>query len=197
MAQPVHSVCVYCGASGQVADTYRQAAQVLGARLAERGLRLVYGGGRVGLMGLVADAVLAGGGQAVGIIPQHILAFEVGHTNLTELHVVDSMHTRKRMMMDLSDAFLVLPGGLGTLDEAFEVLTWKQLGLHTKPVVIVDIDGYWQPLAQLITHLVDSGFARPAHGRLFAFAKSVDAALALLERRDPANGTTVPDCAAG
>ena len=142
----VFSVCVYCGSSSRVSDTYKDAAHQLGTLLGENGHQLVYGGGRVGLMGIVADATLAAGGSVVGIIPEHIQVLEVEHTGLTELLVVDSMHTRKRMMVDRSDAFVVLPGGLGTLDETFEILTWKQLRLHDKPIVVANIDGYWDAL---------------------------------------------------
>ena len=175
-----NSVCVYCGSSSRVADVHKDAAHMLGDGLARRGIRLVYGGGRVGLMGIAADAALAAGGHVVGIIPEHIQAAEIEHTGLTELHVVDSMHTRKRMMVDRSDAFVVLPGGLGTLDEAFEILTWKQLGLHDKPVVIVDVDGYWRPLLGLVDHMVAQGFAQPAHLALFTVVDDVDGVFAAL-----------------
>ena len=149
--------------------------------LGERGLRLVYGGGRVGLMGITADAALAAGSEVVGIIPAHIQELEVEHTGLTELHVVDSMHTRKRMMFDHSDAFVILPGGLGTLDETFEIITWKQLGLHDKPIVLVDDDGYWQPLLGLIDHMIGKGFARREHLGLFRVVDSVDSVFDALE----------------
>jgi len=175
------SVCVYCGASSQVADIHKQAAHALGDGLARRGIRLVYGGGRVGLMGIAADAALAAGGEVIGIIPEHIQSAEVEHTGLTELHVVDSMHTRKRMMVAKSDAFVVLPGGLGTLDEAFEILTWKQLQLHDKPIVIVDVDGYWRPLLGLVDHMVAQGFARIDRSRLYSVADHVDGVFEALE----------------
>ncbi len=177
-----NSVCVYCGSSSRVADAYKEAAHRLGAGLAERGIRLVYGGGRVGLMGIVADAAMGAGGEVVGIIPEHIQTLEVEHTGLTELHVVDSMHTRKRMMVDRSDAFIVLPGGMGTLDELFEVLTWKQLRLHDKPIVIVDADGYWAPLTTLIEHMVGAGFCRPEHRGLFTVVSRVEDVFAALAR---------------
>lgn len=175
------SVCVYCGASAQVADVHKEAAHALGDGLARRGIRLVYGGGRVGLMGIVADAALAAGGEVVGIIPDHIQSSEIEHTGLTELHVVDSMHTRKRMMVDKSDAFVILPGGLGTLDEAFEVLTWKQLRLHDKPIIIADVDGYWRPLLGLIDHMVAQGFARIDRNRLYRVADQIDSVFTALE----------------
>lgn len=171
----VRSICVYCGSAGRVDARYRAAAERLGRMIGERGLRLVYGGGRVGLMGLCADAALAAGAEVVGIIPDHIQALEVEHTGLTELIVVDSMHTRKRAMFDRSDAFVVLPGGLGTLDETFEILTWRQLALHDKPIVIVDEGGYWQPLEAMVDHMIDAGFCREGHRKLYRLVPSVDA----------------------
>lgn len=176
-----NSVCVYCGSSSRVAEVFKNAAHALGDGLARRGIQLVYGGGRVGLMGIAADAALAAGGHVVGIIPDHLQTAEVEHVGLSELHVVDSMHTRKRMMVERSDAFIVLPGGLGTLDEAFEILTWKQLRLHDKPVVIVDIDGYWRPLRGLIDHMVAEGFARDESRALFTVVEEVDAVFPALE----------------
>src|SRR3546814_10870641 len=125
-------------------------------------------------MGIVAEAALQAVGHVVGIIPEHIQALEVEHTGLSELHVVDSMHTRKRVMVERSDAFVVLPGGFGTLDETFEVITWKQLGLHDKPIVLVDENGYWRPLLDLMDHMVDTGFARPEHQTLYRVAGGVD-----------------------
>lgn len=182
------SVCVYCGASSRVADVHKEAAHALGDGLARRGIRMVYGGGRVGLMGIAADAAIAAGGEVVGIIPEHIQSAEVEHTGLTELHVVDSMHTRKRMMVERSDAFVILPGGLGTLDEAFEILTWKQLQLHDKPIVIADVDGYWRPLLGLIDHMVAQGFARIDRAALYRVADHVDAVFeALGSMPDPAH----------
>ncbi|WP_042697058.1 TIGR00730 family Rossman fold protein [Azospirillum sp. B506] len=174
------SVCVYCGASSRVADVHKEAAHALGDGLARRGIRMVYGGGRVGLMGIAADAAIAAGGEVVGIIPEHIQSAEVEHTGLTELHVVDSMHTRKRMMVERSDAFVILPGGLGTLDEAFEILTWKQLQLHDKPIVVADVDGYWRPLLGLIDHMVAQGFARIDRSALYRVADHIDGVFEVL-----------------
>lgn len=171
----VRAICVYCGSSSRVDQSHKDSASRIGRLIGERGLQLVYGGGRVGLMGIAADATLAAGGEVIGIIPGHIQELEVEHTGLTELHVVDSMHTRKRMMFDRSDAFVVLPGGLGTLDETFEIITWKQLGLHDKPVVIVDADGYWRPMLDMLNHMIDSGFARTEHLSLFRVVDDVDA----------------------
>ncbi|MDE1148085.1 MAG: TIGR00730 family Rossman fold protein [Azospirillaceae bacterium] len=178
----VRSVCVYCGSSGQVSEAYKKAAHDLGTRIGEAGLQLVYGGGRVGLMGITADATLAAGGEVVGIIPSHIQTTEVDHSGLTELHIVDSMHTRKRMMVDRSDAFVVMPGGLGTLDEAFEIITWRQLKLHDKPVVIANINGYWDPLRALLTHIRGTGFGRGEIETYFTFVDSVDAILPALRQ---------------
>ncbi len=160
------SVCVYCGSSARVDQAHKDTAREVGSALARHGIKVVYGGGRVGLMGILADSVLEAGGKVVGIIPEYIRSREIQHTGLTEMHVVDSMHTRKRMMVDRADAFLVLPGGFGTMDEAFEVLTWRQLGLHDRNIVIYNKGGFWDPLLALIGHLIDSGFA-PANNRSF------------------------------
>ena len=154
-------LCVYCGSSGAVEARYREAASELGARLAAAGIELVYGGGRVGLMGLLAEGALTAGGKVTGIIPRRLLDAEVAHLGVTELVVVDSMHDRKRLMAERADAFSVLPGGIGTLDELFEIVSWKQLELHDKPILLVDIGGYWAPLRALLDHIIVSGFARP------------------------------------
>jgi uncharacterized protein (TIGR00730 family) len=179
----LNSICVYCGSSSRVSDTYKDAAHLLGMLIGQSGRQLVYGGGRVGLMGIVADAAIAAGGSVVGIIPEHIQVLEVEHTGLTELLVVDSMHTRKRLMVDRSDAFVVLPGGLGTLDETFEILTWKQLHLHDKPVVVANIDGYWDPFEALLDHMIAQGFAQPAHRKLFGVVTRVEDVLPALARQ--------------
>ena len=179
MATP-RSVCVYCGSSARVNDVYKEAARRLGGGLARAGIEVVYGGGRVGLMGILADAALSAGGRVVGIIPGHLQALEVDHGGLSELVVVDTMHERKRMMVDRADAFIVLPGGLGTLDEAFEVVTWKQLRLHDKPVLIADIAGYWAPLLGLLDHIDAEGFVSGGHRRLFSVVGDVDQALEAL-----------------
>jgi uncharacterized protein (TIGR00730 family) len=174
------SICVYCGSSADVAQSYKDAAVQLGREAGERGVEIIYGGGRVGLMGLVADAALAAGGRVTGIIPSHILEMEVAHQTLTELIVVENMHLRKMMMFERSAAFVILPGGLGTLDEAFEILTWKQLGLHRKPIIVANIDGYWDGLLALVRHGVDEGFIRPQHARLFTEVGDVAAILSAL-----------------
>ncbi len=152
------SISVYCGSTTDVAQCYRDAATQLGRTFGEHGIDTVYGGGRNGLMGLVADAALAAGGRVIGIIPQSIAALEVGHTALTELVTVDSMHLRKHAMAERADAFVVLPGGLGTLDEALEMLAWKQLGLHDKPIVILNTAGYWDPLLAMFARAVNENF---------------------------------------
>ena len=143
-------------------------------RMAESGIRLIFGGGRIGLMGVLADAVLDGGGTVIGIIPKHLASVEIAHGGLTELHVVDSMHTRKQKMFDLADAFVVLPGGLGTLDETMEILTWRQLSLHDKPVVVLNHNGYWLPLETLIRHTIDAGFVPPEAAAFYSVVATVD-----------------------
>ena len=176
----IRRLCVYCGSSGAVEARYRESAGGLGARLAAAGLEVVYGGGRVGLMGLLADAALAANGKVTGIIPRRLLDAEVAHLGVTELVVVDSMHDRKRLMAERADAFAVLPGGIGTLDELFEMLSWKQLALHNKPIMLVDIDGYWTPLRALLDHIVVNGFARPETHRLLHVVPSISALMAAL-----------------
>jgi uncharacterized protein (TIGR00730 family) len=170
----IEYVCVYCGSSSRVADVYKDAARQLGGLIAREGWKVVYGGGRVGLMGLVADSALGGGAEVIGIIPSHIQEREVEHTDLTELHIVDSMHIRKQMMVDRSDAFIILAGGLGTLDEFFELLTWRQLGLHDKPVVVVNIDGYWTKMLEAINHIADIGFMRDEDRHLFSVVDKIE-----------------------
>lgn len=170
----VSSLCVYCGASGQVDNSHIEAAAELGRLAAERRVRIVFGGGRVGLMGVLADATLAAGGQVTGIIPEHLQVREVGHGGIGDLQVVDTMHSRKQRMCEVSDAFCVLPGGLGTLDEMFEIITWKQLGLHDKPVVLVNISGYWDSLLALIQHQAEAGYLRGDHLRLFQVVTRID-----------------------
>lgn len=177
----VESICVFCGASTGDDPAYAEAGRALGRMMAERGVRLVFGGGHVGMMGIVADAVLGAGGEAVGVIPEHLVERELGHARLTELHVVDSMHSRKQKMFDLSDAFAVLPGGFGTLDETFEVLTWRQLGLHGKPILLLSVKGYWRPFEALVRAILDAGFAPPWAANLFAVAETPEALFAAIE----------------
>lgn len=176
----IERLCVYCGSANGADPRYAAAAAELGAGLAARGIELVYGGGRNGLMGCLADAVLAGGGRATGIIPIHLEHREVAHRGLSELVVVTDMHQRKRAMAERSDAFAVLPGGVGTLDETVEILSWRQLGLHEKPIFVVDIAGYWSPLAALFEHIVGARFAAPLVPALISFVPDVAALFAAL-----------------
>jgi len=169
----LRNLCVYCGSSRGAEGRHVEAAAELGRLAAERGVGIVFGGGRVGLMGALADAALAAGGRVTGIIPEHLMVLEVGHEAITELEVVPSMHVRKMRMCELADAFCVLPGGFGTLDEAFEIITWKQLGLHDHPIVLLDHEGYWRPLLDLLRHQVAAGFVTSQHARLFSVAQSV------------------------
>lgn len=169
------SVCVYCGSRTGDDPIFAAAATELGRRLADAGHTLVYGGGRVGLMGLMADAAVDAGGRVVGILPRHLQRAEVGHGGVTELVLVDSMHERKAEMAARSDIFVVLPGGLGTMDETFEIITWRQLGLHDKPVVIFNLDDCWTPFVALVDHIVGRGFAAPADRELFTVVDSLDA----------------------
>jgi uncharacterized protein (TIGR00730 family) len=159
----MRAIAVFCGSSAGVRPEYGAAADALGRTLAERGITLVYGGASVGLMGRVADAALARGGTVVGVIPAALVSKEIEHRGLTELHVVDSMHARKRMMADRADGFVALPGGVGTLEELFEVWTWAQLGHHEKPCALLDVGGYYERLAAFLDHTVAEGFVRPAH----------------------------------
>jgi uncharacterized protein (TIGR00730 family) len=178
-------MCVFCGAAPGKDPVYAEAGRELGEMMAERGIKLVFGGGHVGMMGLIADAVLDAGGEAVGVIPEHLLVREVGHDKLTEMHVVDTMHSRKQKMFELSDAFAVLPGGIGTLDETFEILTWRQLRLHDKPVVLLSVGGYWRPFEDLIGAIVRAEFAHDDITRLFEVAASPRELFGVLERAGP------------
>jgi len=178
------ALCVYCGSSGDVDSRYRQAAIDLGRAMAERGVTLVYGGGRIGLMGLLAEACAEAGGKVIGIIPEFLQRAEIGEVEesvIGELIVVGTMHERKQRMADLSDGFVVLPGGFGTLDEFFEILTWRQLGLHDKPIFLLDCGDYWRPLSGLLEHLLEQKFARAATRRLWARAETVPELFASLD----------------
>jgi len=170
----IRSLCVYCGSSSRGSPSHLQAAEALGTALAERGIKLVYGGGMIGLMGICADAALRAGGEVIGVIPKHLDDFEVGHRGLTRLIVSKSMHERKETMFQLADAFAILPGGYGTLDEFFEIVTWRQLALHDKPVVLVDIDGYWQKLRGLLDHIVEQKYAKPETRGLYTVVERVE-----------------------
>jgi uncharacterized protein (TIGR00730 family) len=178
-------LCVYCASSARVDARYRDAATMLGRLAAEAEVEIVYGGGRVGLMGLLADAALAAGGRVTGIIPSHLYEREVGHAGLSELIVVASMHERKQRMFELADAFVTLPGGLGTLDETIEIMTWKQLGLHDKPIVIVDIAGYWAPFTALVDNAIAAGFTTPAARQYFRVVPRVEDVLPVIAALPP------------
>jgi uncharacterized protein (TIGR00730 family) len=173
------AVCVYCGAQAGHDPRFAGAAAALGRALAARGLALVYGGGSVGLMGAVADAALAAGGRVVGVIPEFLATKELLHPRLTETVLVASMHERKRAMFERSRAFLVLPGGFGTLDEAFEMITWRQLGRHERPIVFVNVAGFFDSLLLHFERTIETGFVRPEYRALFALARDVEEALAM------------------
>jgi len=178
-------VCVYCGSSSGRRPEFAAEAERLGGAIAAAGLGLVYGGGRVGLMGLVADAVMGAGAPAVGVIPESLVLAETGHNGLDRLEIVSSMHERKARMADLACGFVVLPGGFGTLDEVFEMLTWNQLGLVSKPIVFLDGSGFWSPLRGLIDHLVDTGFVHERYRSLVSFAGSADEAVSIASGSAP------------
>ncbi|MEC8642383.1 MAG: TIGR00730 family Rossman fold protein [Pseudomonadota bacterium] len=168
-------ICVFAGASAGHRASYADAARDLGAMLASYGLGLVYGGGRNGLMGRVADGAIEGGGTVIGIIPKFLDRVEIGHAGVTKLHIIDTMHQRKEMMYAESDAFIVLPGGLGTLDETMEITTWRQLDLHKKPVIILNIEGYWDPLLAMLDSVVAEGFMHNGHLQHFETVSSLAA----------------------
>ncbi len=178
-------VCVFAGSSAGAQPTYVAAARELGQTLVTRGLGLVYGGSRLGLMGALADTVLAGGGEVVGVIPHALAAREVAHDGLTDLRVVNSMHERKAQMAELADAFIALPGGLGTLDELFETLTWAQLGLHAKPIGLLDVAAYYGPLLALVAHATSEGFIPGSDGSLLVVEREPDRLIARLEAYRP------------
>lgn len=163
-------ICVFCGSNPGRNPAYAEAARQLGARLVEQGVGLVYGGGNVGLMGILADTVLAGGGEVIGVIPQALVDREVAHRGVTELEVVDSMHTRKRRMYGLADALVALPGGVGTFEELLEAITWIQLGLHAKPAGVINVQGYYDPLLTLFDRAQEQGFLHPVHRNLLMAA---------------------------
>src|SRR5438105_4640511 len=177
----IRRLCVYCGSSGAADPRCREAASELGTRRAAAGIGLVSGGGRVGLMGLLADAALVGGGEVSGIIPSRLRDAELAIPGATEMVVVASMHERKHLMAEKSDAFAILPGGIGTLDEMFEILSWKQLGLHDKPILFADIGGYWAPLRALLDEIVTTGFARPQARKLLRVVPTVAVLMAALQ----------------
>ncbi|SFU80793.1 TIGR00730 family Rossman fold protein [Pseudoduganella namucuonensis] len=160
------SLCVYCGANAGVSPRYAEAARALARGMVEANLALVYGGGNVGLMGIIADEVLRLGGEATGVIPTALIEREVGHTGLTRQFIVKDMHERKAMMAQLSDGFVAMPGGMGTMEELFEMLTWSQLGIHAKPVGVLNVDGFYDSLVGFIHHATEQGFIRPQHAQM-------------------------------
>ncbi|WP_198119198.1 TIGR00730 family Rossman fold protein [Massilia rhizosphaerae] len=180
------SIAVYCGASLGADPAYADAARDLARALVEHNIGLVYGGGKVGLMGVIADEVLRLGGDATGVIPKHLVEREVGHAGLTRLFVVKDMHERKAMMSDLADGFIAMPGGMGTLEELFEMVTWAQLGIHAKPIGLFNVNGFYDGLAAFIDHLVAAGFVRPAHAELMMRDADPDALIRRLRGAAPA-----------
>jgi uncharacterized protein (TIGR00730 family) len=180
----IRSLAVFCGSRVGENPAYVKAGRDLGAGLAEAGIRLVYGGGRVGIMGVVADAVLEAGGDVLGVIPEFLAKWEVAHESVTTMVVTDTMHDRKRRLYEEADAFLIMPGGLGTFDEAFEIITWRQLRLHDKPILICNVDGWADMLIATIDRAIANGFATPACRNLFEVAGTVPAALAQLANMD-------------
>ncbi|GAB2940200.1 LOG family protein [Aquaspirillum soli] len=183
------NLCVFCGSQFGNRPEYEVAARLLGLELAGRGIRLIYGGGRVGLMGVVADAVMAAGGEVVGVIPEFLMQKEIGHVGLTELHVVDSMHSRKAKMAELADGFVALPGGFGTFEEFFEVLTWAQLGMHNKPVGLLDVADFYLPMVAFLRHSAAQGFIRNDHLSLIVHAREPED---LIQRLSGYQAVTVP-----
>ncbi len=178
-------VCVYCGSSAGADPAFARAARELGSELARLGLGLVYGGGNVGLMGIVADAALAGGGEVVGVIPEDLVRRELAHEGLTERHVVAGMHERKQLMSDLADGFIALPGGFGTLDELMEAITWRQLGYHGKPCGVLNVSGYYDHLLAFVEHAVQAGLIRPQHRELILVGTTPAGLLARMQVPPP------------
>lgn len=190
MPQPT-AICVYCGSSSGRHPAYREQAQAFGAEMARRGITLVYGGGNVGLMGEVADAVLSGGGKVIGVIPRQLVELEVAHPRLSELVVVETMHQRKTRMYELSDAFVALPGGFGTMDEMFEMLTWAQLGLHRYPCAFLDVRSYYRSLRGMMDHMVAEGFVRSGQRESVWFGESMPALFDWMSDYDGGNAARV------
>ncbi len=182
-------ICVFCGSSPGRDPDYAAAARLLGNTLGERGIGVVYGGGNVGLMGIIADAALDAGGEVAGVIPRALVDRELAHRRLSSLHVVDTMHQRKQLMHDLSDGFVALPGGFGTLDELFEALTWAQLGMHAKPIAVYDVKGFWQPLLDLVARQAEEHFVQLHHKKLLLSARDPEELLRQFAEWQPPGGT--------
>ena len=181
----MHRLCVFCGSSVGANPAFLAAAETVGRALARDGIELIYGGGNVGLMGVLADAVLKAGGRVTGVIPQFLLAKELGHRGVTDLRIVATMHERKALMADLSDGFLALPGGFGTLDEFCEILTWAQLGLHTKPCGLLNVAGFYDPFLAQIDRAVHDRLVRPEHRNLILSDDAVDSLLSRMRHQKP------------
>ena len=179
-ASPIRSVAVFCASAKGAFPIYRLAAEELGRALGSRGIDLVYGGAKVGLMCAVADAALGAGGRVIGVVPEVLMEIEAAHDGLTELHITSTMHTRKAMMADRADAFVTLPGGFGTLEELYEVLAWQQLKLHAKPTLLLNTNGFYDPMLTFLDHCVDEGMLKPKVRELLLVANSVDQVLQLL-----------------
>ncbi|ALN62040.1 putative lysine decarboxylase family protein [Lysobacter antibioticus] len=182
----MQTLCVYCGSNSGSKPIYTERAMALGTRMAKDGIALVYGGGNVGLMGTVADAVLEAGGEAIGVIPEQLVNWEVAHRGLTKLEIVGSMHERKARMFDLADGFVALPGGFGTLDEMFEMLTWRQLGIGNKPCAFLDIDGFYSPLMSMLDRMVEERFLHADQRRDLWHGDDLDTMLAWMSEYQPA-----------
>jgi uncharacterized protein (TIGR00730 family) len=186
---PMKSICVYCGSNAGSKPAYTERAIALGDRIARDGLRLVYGGGNVGLMGTVANAVLAAGGEVTGVIPRQLADWEVAHRGLTELEIVGSMHERKSRMFDLADGFVALPGGFGTMEEIFEMLTWRQLGIGNKPCAFLDVDGFYAPLIGMIDRMVEERFLHPDQRQDLWYGSDIEEMLAWMQNYQPAQAS--------
>tara|TARA_B100001079_G_scaffold63080_1_gene53622 strand:- start:1380 stop:1928 length:549 start_codon:yes stop_codon:yes gene_type:complete len=178
------SVCVFCGSRAGKDNEYKNATEKLGRLLAEENCRLVYGGGNIGLMGIAAENIQSGGGEVMGVIPEHLLQAEVGKTDIHNFIVTQNMHERKKVMFMNCEAIIIIPGGVGTLDEFFEVLTWAQLKLHSKPIIILNVKGFWDPLIKLINHLIENGFADESLSGLFKVVTSPEEAIGALKVND-------------
>lgn len=171
------SLCIFCGARDEVSPLYLNAGKAFGTALAQNDIRLVFGGGNCGMMGAVSNAVMDAGGEAVGVFPEHLGTHETAHKGITQIHIVQSMHERKKMMFDLSDIFVVLPGGFGTMDETMEILTWRQIGLHNKPMFIFNQENYWDPLIAMMDKSIEKRFARPSNRDFFQVHESLESLL--------------------
>jgi uncharacterized protein (TIGR00730 family) len=185
----MRSICVYCGSNAGSKPVYTERAIALGMRIAKEGLALVYGGGNVGLMGVVADAVLGVGGEVIGVIPEQLVNWEVAHKGVTRLEIVANMHERKARMFDLADGFVALPGGFGTLDEMFEMLTWRQLGIADKPCAFLDVDGFYSPLLVMMVRMVEERFLHPDQRHDLWHGDSIDALIAWMRAYEPAQAS--------